>query len=61
MERTNIGNTRSTGAPGTISKSLTQYLSNLPGWHEIKELQTKAMLGTAHILQEVLVKMYSTW
>ena len=28
-----------TGATGTISKSLIQYLSNIPGKHEIKELQ----------------------
>jgi hypothetical protein len=28
------------GATGTISKSLRQYLSNIPGKHEIKELQT---------------------
>jgi len=34
-----------TGATGTISKSLTQYLSNVLGWHEIKELQTTAILG----------------
>jgi hypothetical protein len=27
------------GATGTISKSLTQYLSNVPGKREIKELQ----------------------
>jgi hypothetical protein len=27
------------GATGTISKSLRQYLSNIPGKHEIKELQ----------------------
>jgi hypothetical protein len=27
------------GAIGTISKSLRQYLSNVPGKHEIKELQ----------------------
>jgi RNase P/RNase MRP subunit POP5 len=26
-------------ATGTISKSLRQYLSNIPGKHEIKELQ----------------------
>jgi hypothetical protein len=43
------------GATGTISKSLTQYLSNVPGWHEIKELQTTAILGTAHKLREVLM------
>jgi hypothetical protein len=29
----------------------------IPGKHEIKELQTTAILGTAHILREVL--MYS--
>ena len=28
-----------TGATGTTSKSLRQYLSNLPGKHKIKELQ----------------------
>ena len=28
-----------TGATGTISKSLRQYLSNMPVKHEIKELQ----------------------
>jgi len=33
------------GATGTISKSLRQYLSNIPGKHEIKELQTTAMLA----------------
>ena len=27
------------GAIGTISKSLKQYLSNVPGNHEIKDLQ----------------------
>jgi uncharacterized protein YycO len=30
-----------TGTTGTISKSLRQYLSNIPGKHEIKELQKK--------------------
>jgi hypothetical protein len=29
------------GATGTISKSLKQYLSNIPGKHEIKELKKK--------------------
>jgi len=28
-----------TGVTGTILKSLRQYLSNIPGKHEIKELQ----------------------
>jgi hypothetical protein len=35
---------------GTISKSLRQYLSNIPGKREIKEIQKAAILGTAHIL-----------
>jgi len=42
-------------ANGTISKSLRQYLSNLPGKQEIKELQKTAILGTAYILWKVLV------
>ena len=33
---------------GTTSKSLRQYLSNIPGKHEIKELQKTAILCTAH-------------
>jgi hypothetical protein len=36
------------GAAGTISKSLRQYLSNIPGKHEIKELQTAAILVGAN-------------
>ena len=38
------------GTTGTISKSLRQYLSNIPGKHKIKELQNTAILGTVHIL-----------
>jgi hypothetical protein len=34
------------GATGTISKSLRQYSSNIPGKHEIKELQKTAILDT---------------
>jgi len=44
-----------TGATGTISKPLIQYLSNIPGKHEIKEMQTTAILCTAHRLREVLM------
>jgi hypothetical protein len=44
-----------TGATGTISKSLKQYLSNIPGKHETKGLPKPTVLGTAHILHEVLV------
>ena len=43
------------GATGTIWKSLRQYLRDMPGKHEIKELQTTAILGTAHTLREVLM------
>jgi hypothetical protein len=42
------------GATGTISKSFRKYVSNIPGNHEIKELQKTAILGTAHILWKVL-------
>ena len=40
------------GATGTISKSLGKYVSNIPGKHDIKELQKTAILGTAHILRK---------
>jgi hypothetical protein len=42
-------------AAGTISKSFRKYLSSVPGKHDIKELQKTAILGTAHILREVLM------
>ena len=42
------------GATGTISKSVRKYVSNIPGNHEVKELQKTAILGTAHIIREVL-------
>ena len=42
------------GAAGTISKSFRKYVSNIPGNHEVKELQKTAILGTAHILRKVL-------
>jgi hypothetical protein len=44
-----------TGANGTILKSFRKYLSNVPGIHEVKELQKTAILGTAHILWKVLM------
>jgi len=43
------------GAIGTISKALRQYLSNKPRKQEIKELQQTAILGTAHIIWQVLM------
>jgi len=42
------------GATGTISKSFRKYMSNIPGNHEVKELQETAILGTAHIQRKVL-------
>ena len=40
------------GATGTVSKIFRKYVSNIPGKHEVKELQ---ILGTAHILRKVLM------
>jgi hypothetical protein len=44
-----------TGATGTISKSLRQYLNNIPGRHKIKDVQKTGVLGTAHIVWKVLI------
>ena len=43
------------GATGIVSKSFRKYVSNIPGKHEVKELQKTAILGTAHILRKVLM------
>jgi hypothetical protein len=43
------------GATGTISKSLRKYVSTIPENHDVRELQKTAILGTAHILQTVLI------
>ena len=42
------------GATGTIYKSLRKYVSDIPGNHDVKELQKTAILGTEHILRKVL-------
>jgi hypothetical protein len=42
------------GATRTISKSFRKYVSNIPGNHEVKELQKTAIMDTAHILRKVL-------
>ena len=42
------------GETGTISKSFRKYISNIPGNHEVKELQKTAILGTAPKLRKVL-------
>ena len=33
------------GGTGTVSKLFTKYLNNIPGKHEIKELQKTVILG----------------
>jgi len=47
------------GATETILKSFRKYVSNIPGNHEVKELQKTATLGTAHILRKVLTQRYN--
>jgi hypothetical protein len=42
------------GATETVSESFRKYVSNIPGNHEVKEIQKTAILGTAHILRKVL-------
>jgi hypothetical protein len=49
------------GVTGTNSKSLAQYLSNIPGKHEIKELQKNSHIGhCTHITESANVK-YKTY
>ena len=43
------------GATRTISKSFRKYMSNIPGKHEVEELQKTAILGTAHKLRKVIM------
>jgi hypothetical protein len=42
------------GATGTNSESFRKYVSNIPGNHEVRELQKTAILVTAHTLRKVL-------
>jgi hypothetical protein len=43
------------GVTGTISKSFRNYVSTIPGSHDVRELQKTAILGTAHRLRKVLM------
>jgi hypothetical protein len=43
-----------TGETRTISKSFRKYVSNIPGNHDVKELQKTAILDTTNILWKVL-------
>jgi hypothetical protein len=47
------------GTTGTISTSFRKYVSNIPGNHEVKELQKTAILGTAHVLRNMLMQRYN--
>ena len=44
-----------TGATGTVSKRYRNYLNNITGKYEIKELQKPAILCTVHKLRRVLM------
>ena len=47
-----------TGATGTISKSLGQYLSNIPGKQEVKEMQKNSHIGLCtHTTESADVKV----
>jgi hypothetical protein len=35
------------GEAGTMSRSFTKYLNNIPGKHDVRELQNTATQGTA--------------
>ena len=50
------------GATGTISESLRQHLSNIPGKHEIKELQKNSHIGhCAHTTKSANVKVQNVF
>jgi len=55
VECTNKIDTGNNRGDWNISESLIHYLSNIPGKHEIKELQKTAVLDTSHILWKVLM------
>ena len=60
MEAKNKSYTCNNGGNWNISKSLRKYLSNIPVKREIKEIQKTALLGSAHILRELLMLEYKT-
>jgi hypothetical protein len=54
VERKNKSDTTNNRVIGTTSNPSRQYLSNLSGKHDMKELQKTAIPDTAHLLGEVL-------
>ena len=59
MERKIKGDTSNNRGDWDYSKSFRKYVSNIPGKHEVKELQKTAILGTAHMLRKVLMQNYN--
>ena len=43
-----------TGATGIVTKALEKRLEAIPGKHSVDSLQQTAVLGTSHIIREVL-------
>ena len=49
----------SIGATGVVQKNLKKYLNRISGYHNVYNLLTSAILGSAHILRKVLsIKLY---
>jgi hypothetical protein len=44
-----------TGVTGTVSKSLRKYFANIPGEHDIRELEKTAIQGTSYISRKTLM------
>jgi hypothetical protein len=42
------------GATGPFQSHFRKYVTNIPGNHEVKELQKTAIMDTAHILKKVV-------
>ena len=38
-----------------MSESFGKYLNNIPGRHDIKEIQKTAIFGTEHIVRKILI------
>jgi hypothetical protein len=59
VERKNKSNT--SNKRGNLNpQEVIKKVSNIPGNHEIKNVQNTAILDTSHILREVLILTYRT-
>ena len=56
-DNNNNNNNNITGATGTVSKSFRQYLSTIPGKHEIKELQISHIGRWTHTTDSANLKV----